>query len=154
MSQEALAAKVKAVNQAHTHANQLALLLRTTFEPLVGHQITKCDGTLMAKVKKLMPAMPNTATLQVYRSTSVYSLAFTVKTCQMIAQTCTCLYYEVTFDVGDLDNGILSQLTGLCHHRTDYTAEEIQGKRDTYQAAKKIYNQAQSDLYPFGERDR
>jgi hypothetical protein len=161
MNTERLAAKVRAVNAANKIANELYLLLKTNFEPLLGKPILKQDGSLLAKYDHLKPAHDfmrgENAGQVIYRLSSKYSLAWCVKTCEQIEGTCTCLYHEVVVYVGDLTGTVLAKMSNPQHdhkRRTDYTAEEIIGLREKYEAAKKVADDAQSALYPFGEHDR
>ena len=150
-SDERLALKVQAVNAANAYANGLAPCLAEIFAPLVGQKVTKADGTLLAKVAKLLPKLPNTVALSVHRYESDYSLAFKVKACAW-TEGANC-YHETMVYVVDLRNGVL---TGMCKqymHRTDYTADEVRAKRAAYEAAKKAADDARSDLHPFGEYD-
>lgn len=154
-----LAAKVRAVNRAHEYANKLYPWLVEKFAPLVGQKILKQDGSLLAKYADLVPELPSTHNLHVYRHHSDYSLAWTVKTSEPESGDGsgphTVLYYEVTFYVGDLRGQTLEKLT--VHQftaRTDYTAAEVAGKREAYEKAKQAADDARSALYPFGEYDR
>lgn len=148
-----LAAKVKAVNRANGIAHELFPVLTAIFAPLVGKQIIKATGGLLAKYEKLLPEFPNTGYLRVYRHQSEYSLAWTVNTSEHDSIN-TVLYHEVTFYVGELRGGVLERLSPHPFvGRTDYTEHEIQEKRARYEAAKKAADEARSDLYPFGEYD-
>ncbi|MGH7175043.1 MAG: hypothetical protein ACREGR_01640 [Minisyncoccia bacterium] len=155
---EALAAKVRAVNAVNKHAVQLQKVLNEVFRPLVGQPILKATGDLLVKVEKLLPANLNPAGLfglDVYRHRSNYSLAWTVRQCEQIKGGGSCLYHELTVYVGWLEGNTLKELTtnstdGL---RSDYTVEEVLGKREAYALAKKAADDAHSALHPFGERD-
>ena len=148
-----LNAKVKAVNTAHAVANEWFPKLREYFAPFVGKQVFKKEGGFLEKVKKGMPKFPNDTKVMIYRHTYDYSLAFTVKTCEMCSQH-GCLYFDVTFYVGTLDHGVLTKLADTENKfRTDFTAAEVTQKRAAYEAAKKLADTARSNLYPFGEMD-
>jgi hypothetical protein len=150
---ESLTAKVAAVNRANEYATRLYAALVEQFTPLVGQKILKADGTLLAKYAGLVPNLPCTPDLHVYRQTNDYSLAWTVKTCESTDHSC--MYHEVTIYVGylkgaTLENMIPTPFTG----RTDFSAEEIIGKRAAYESAKRVADELRNDLYPFGEHDR
>jgi len=150
-----LEARVKAVNRAHAEANRLCALFRAHFTDLVGKKILTVDGNFMARVKQAMPELPHTDGLMVYRYRSEYSLTFVVKTNEMIEGEHSCLYYEASFDVGNLDGQNLKEIDQRpCEYRTDFTAEEIADLRADYQQKQKIADAAKSALYPFGEHDR
>lgn len=151
---EKLTAKVAAVNRANEYAARLYAALADNFAPLVGQKIIKADGTLLAKYEKLLPVLACSPDLHVYRHSSDYSLAWTVKTCEFMPPH-SCMYHEVTVYVGDLRGATLEKMT--VHPftgRTDYSVEEITGKRLAAESAKKVADELRSDLYPFGEEDR
>jgi len=150
---EKLTAKVAAVNRANEYAARLYAALVEKFGPLVGQKILKADGTLLAKYAGLVPDLPCSPDLHVYRHSSDYSLAWTVKT--WIGLSHSCMYHEVTVYVGDLRGATLDKMT--VHPftgRTDYSVEEITAKRLSAESAKRVADELRSDLYPFGEEDR
>ena len=144
-------AHVRAVNMANAAAIELYPKLAELFRPLVGTKIEKVDGTLLAKIAMTLPEFPCTPALHVYKHTSNYSLAWSVKTCVSIPGYC--VYYEATVYVGNMRNGVLTELSKPFSARTDYTADEVIQKRDVYEKAKQAADDARSDLFPFGERD-
>lgn len=148
-----LAAKVKAVNACHLAHNEWLEKLRQVFMPLVGQKILKADGTLLSSVAKLMPKLPNTVQLSIYRHTSNYSLAWTVKTCEDIDGSSGCLYYTTTFYVGELDGQVLSKIAEWDVLRYDYTVEEIELKRFHLKKCKEAVSQAEYALGPFQYAD-
>lgn len=149
---EALKAKVKAVNHCHEEANKLYDVLLPIFEPLLGCQLDKMDGTFLSKIDKLLPNLPPSPRLSVYRSTSEYSLAFTVKACENIADSHGCLYYEITIYIGNMNDRTLTKLTDRPKPlRTDFTEQEILDKRIAWRKARDAFDDARSDLWPFGE---
>lgn len=152
----AAVAKVNAVNRANKYANYIYPLLREVFAPLVGQQVVKVNGDLLAKFEKLVSlhTPKNSGGLQVYRHRSDYSLAWVVKTCEMIQGTHSCVYHEVVVYIGNLRGQILTELCTPFQGRTDYTVSEVEENRKAYEAAKKAANEAQSKLWPFDEYDR
>ena len=148
---EALKAKVAAVNKGNAYAKELYALLTATFTPFLGEQIFKKEGGLMAKVQKVMPALPNGRGLMVYRYGSDYSLVFVVKTDEVIDGHA--YYAETSVYIGELDNGVLTKMTPWSDRRSDFTVEEILRKRKAYEEAKKIADDAKGELHPFGEYD-
>lgn len=151
MRTDRLIPKVAAVNKANAYALELYKKLVPIFEPLVGSMIEKKDGSLLAKVEKLLPEFKFTPQLHVYKHRSDYSLAWCVKTCEVVAGCAT--YHEVTVYIGDMSNGVLTKITPPAERRTDYTVEEIVKKREAYEKAKKIADDAKGELFPFGEYD-
>lgn len=154
---DALSAKVAAVNKANAYALEIYPRLRLVFEPLVGQKILKVDGTLLAKVEKLLPEFPCSPGLHAYESSSDYSLRWCVKTmesyqsrqsdCQIAS------YYEADVYIGTLENGVLTKLYEPPILRTDFTVGEISNLRAAYEKAKEAAREARSALGPFGEYD-
>jgi hypothetical protein len=149
-----LAARVRAINKANAYAIELYGQLAAVFAPLVGKEIQKNGGDLLAKVAKLMPVLPNRHDLMVYYHRSNFSLGWTVKTCEMIEGTHTCTYHETTVYIGELDGHTLTKLCDPFTARTDYSEAEVRANRKAYEDAKKIADDLHSKLYPFGEYDR
>lgn len=154
MTNETLAAKVRAVNTANAYANMLFVKLKKFFTPYVGKEILLNDGGLRASIKKDFEPLPNTDGISVYRHTSDYSLAYTVKTCESIEGGCLCVYHETTVYVGKVDGKVLESLEASFEAKCDYTAADVEAKRQALRAAQKALSDAQSALYPFGEYDR
>lgn len=108
------------------------------------------DGSFFAKIK--VPSFENTIPLMVYRSTSLYTLNWSVKTCEMDSEN-TCMYYEIGVYVAEIDRKFLVKLLEPQTHRCDYTFDEVVEKRKIYQDLKKQADIAKSNLWPFGEND-
>lgn len=151
--EEKLACKVGAVNRANAYSKEIYALLNPIFTPLVGKQILKVDGSLLAKYAALVPKFEYSTDLHVYRQRSDYSLAWVVKTCEPLPPG-SCMYHEAVVYIGDLRGQTLEKLS--IHPfdlRSDYTVEEITQKRLNFERAKKELQEARSELYPFGEYD-
>ena len=147
-------AKVAAVNRANAYAVELYDTLAPVFLPYLGQQVTKKDGSLLAKVQKGLPELPSTPSLHVYRGSSDYSIYYVVKTCEHDSNT-SCLYHETSVYVGNIRKGVLESIhkrpEGL---RTDWTADEIRAGRERVKEARQALSDAESAIYPFGEYDR
>ena len=153
MSQRAkLEAHVKAVNRVHKYTKELFATLRPIFEQLVGQKITKADGSLLAKVEKLLPKL-GTDDVMVWRSTSSnYSLVYYAKTC--VSCDGHGIYYEDSVYIGEMSDGVLIKLYDNYDVRDDFTADEIEQKREAYFKARELADDAKSALHPFGEYTR
>ncbi len=150
----ALAAKVAAVNAANAYANELRPALVAALVPFIGSKVLKVTGELLEKVKAALPDFSHTVSFSIYRHRSNYSLAWTVKTCELYGEH-SCIYHETTVYVCDLDNGVAKPLTGtVSTFRTDYTEREVFDLRAACSAAKQAARTAESALFPFGEYDR
>jgi hypothetical protein len=153
-----LAARIQAVNAANDYANNLFEPLSAIFKPLIGQKIFKVDGEWMEKFKSKLPIFAkawNGVETHVYRASSRYSLGWTVKSCVSIQGGCGCVYHETSVYVAHVDGQTLSSMYDKQEpHKTDYTAEDIKAKREKYKQLKKLADDAQSALHPFGEYDR
>lgn len=150
----ALEAKVVAVNRANEQAAVIHSTLADIVRPFVGQKIETATGDLTAKLRKLLPELPNSPSLRVYRYHSPYSLAWVVKTCVQYSKN-FCIYHETTLYIGDLEAGVLKVVHELGPPlRTDYTVGEVLSSRAKYEAAKRAADAARDALYPFGEYDR
>jgi hypothetical protein len=150
--EDKLAAKVEAVNTANRLAWDTYHLLRGVFAPLVGEQVCKKDGGLLAKVQKLLPGLfPNTRELRVYRHSSEYHLVWKAWASKLV-NGCVCSH-EADAYVGKLTDGVLMELCEPFTGRTDWTAVEVVSKREAYEGAMRAADLIKSTLYPFGEYD-
>lgn len=147
---EELKAKVIAVNFANDYANKLFPKLHAIFAPLIGQTLTKNDGSLMAKYVKLLPELPCTPRLNVYRTSGTGWLDWTVKTCQNIEGGTSCVYHETLVSVGRLERGVLVALQEPMSRRTDYTVEEILAKRAEAARLEGLWREARNACEPFG----
>ncbi len=153
MNANKLEAKVKAINKAHAIAKEWFDKVAPIFVPFLNQKIIKADGYLLAKVEKLLPEQPNTFNLNIHKYITDYSVGFTIKTSEQVSDY-GCLYYETTVYIGNLKNGVLTTLSTYEALRTNYTAAEILEKRQLYETALKISNDAKSNLHPFGDYDQ
>lgn len=153
MSDERLAARIKARNKASKLANELYLQLKPIFVPFVGKKILTATGSLIAKVKLLIPDLTDTPSVRICPS-GRNSLSWTVYVSETDHRGN--IYEEVNVYIGQLKDGILTKLNQheTLQYRTDYTEEEITSKRKDCAILKKAFEDAQSDLFPFGEYDR
>lgn len=153
ISDRELPFKIEALNEANRRANDLQLQLLAFFLPRVGEKIEKADGSLLAKVEKALAEyvgkLPCTPDLHVYRSSSAYTLQWAVKVCKRYGDGCT--YAEATVTVGDLRGDTLVKLADRIEHRTDYSVEKVREARQRAAEAKRAYESARDECYPFGE---
>lgn len=152
MNTNRLAARVKAVNAANRKAGEIYDTLAIRFAPYVGCKIEKADGGLLAKIVKGLPEFPYSNGLHVYKYASNYSLVWMVKTCEVCDGTAC--YHETGVYIGEMRDGVLLKLCNRPELRSDYTVEEVVANREAYEAAKKVADDAQGKLHPFGEYDR
>jgi hypothetical protein len=150
-----LEARVRATNRANAYANELWGRLINVFKPFEGMKIEKVGGSLLAKIQKLVDGLhlPNYPSLNVYRHRSSYSLAYVVKTCEVLDGNA--YYYETVVPVGEMLHGVLTHLGNEApNFKVDYSADKVMKARSRYEFAKQAAREAESALIPFGEYDR
>ena len=151
----ALDAHVRAVNRAHAAANEWRPKLIEAFEPYLGCKIEKADGSLLAKVKKVVDdlKLPYGNSLSIHRSLrSNYILFFTVRAGEVADGRS--YNREVSLYIGEMICGVLTKMCEMTEFRTDFTPEKVLAAREAYKQAKKLADDAESALHPFGEYDR
>ena len=158
-----LEAKVEAVNLANRTAAWLQKAMQEVFSPLVGQVILKRDGSLLAKVKKLVDRVvdvPHDPRVHWYFMRSKYSVGWGVKAC--VSDSRHAHYHDVPAYVGHLASTgtgfgeqrvVLETLASPLEARADWTVGEVVANRLKYRMAEQAYRDAQSGLGPFGEYD-
>lgn len=137
---ETMKLRIKAVDKANHHANKLLGPLVDALRPFLGLKIVKADGTLVAKAKIAVDAAiasvkPDGGNFRdgsnfphVYRSTSSYSLGWTIKTCESTDRNT--VYHETYLYVGELGGEGRQMLTKFSEPviplRDDYSENEIE----------------------------
>lgn len=152
MGKKGLTAKVIAVNRVNSVANEIYPKLVEVFKPYVGCKLFKTNGGFLKKIEDIVPSF-DLPLMQIYRHNSEYNIAWTVKTSEQDGDS-TCLYYSTTVYIGNVSNGILTDIMSREDCRTDFTVEEIHEKQRVLKEASKAYDNAKSALFPFEERDR
>jgi hypothetical protein len=148
-NEEHLKAKIRAVNRANAYAEQLSNTLIPIFKELIGKKVKKVGG-LTIKVKSLLPDFPHSPEINVYYHDSNYSVFFIVKVSEMIGNSCTCLYYELTLNIGKLDGGILTEVYEQ-FKATSYNLEDIKNKIEVCKNAQRALDSAKDDLGIFAD---
>lgn len=153
-----LEARVKAQNTANAIAMKVFDALVDVFAEFEGKKVLKADGSLLKKVddlvKAAMPQLPDDRRINVYRNSSNYTISYTVNCCEMVPDTCTCVYQDATVYIADLSGQKIEKLYDKDYRPTDYDADDIERKRLDYKEKKRIADEALSALFPFGEYDR
>jgi hypothetical protein len=147
-----LGLKVAVVNRANREALALYDRLVPILAPLLGKKVAKIDGGLLETVKKMLPADADyDPALTVYRRAALDDLQWGVRAMELGSMRGV-ESYELNVVVGHLRNhGILSAIAFRPDLRCDYTVEEIREKRAAAKAAKRAYEAAKSECWPFGE---
>ena len=154
-----LTARVKARNIVNREAIAFYHKMVPVVTPFLGQKVLKVDGSFMAKFYDAVKPVIDEAHKSVhniFRYSSNYSLLYIVKTVEQDSDR-TCCYEDASVYLAEFEGQILKKITAPPsgnYWRTDYTAEEITAKREAYQAAKQIADDALSALNPFGEHDR
>jgi hypothetical protein len=149
-----LPARVEAVNLANSYANSLYPKLIEVFTPFVGQKIITQSGSLFNKIQNLVDKLelPNTSRISVYKNICRYSLSYVVKVCIVYNEIAH--YHESYFYVGEIRENFLTKICDGPEYKENYTEEGIRQARLDYENAKKIADEAESKLYPFGQYDR
>jgi hypothetical protein len=144
-----LEANITATNNANDAANKLQDRLLPIFAPLVGQNLFKVDGSLLAKIAKLVPDLPYTDRLRYHREGSSYVLSWTVTASENYGDS-YCTYARASARIGLLENGVLTSLIGPMNLKTDYQLAEVLAARETAKEAERVFNAAKGACDPFG----
>lgn len=159
---KSLVAKVNAFNRANDIANRLYPALTEALKGCIGKKVTKLDGTLTAKLEEIVKPILEKfgeGKVTIFRERSHYTLGWNVKANEEYKREPDdeygiAMYAEATVYVGRLKDMVMTELSPARPLRTDYTAEEVTSKRETYRKLRDEANEALSQLSPFGEYDR
>ncbi len=157
VSDRELPAAIEATNEANRRAMELKPRLLAFFEPYVGKKVEKADGTLLAKVqaglKEYIGELPCTPSVHIYRTSSSYSMDWTVKVSKSYGDGDSggTTYATATVYVGELRGDTLVKLATPTTFRTDYTLESVRAARKKAAELKKVYEDARNECFPFGE---
>jgi hypothetical protein len=147
-----LQARVKAHNKAVAYGKELYPKLAEIFHPLIGQKILKEDGKLLKKIASQLPKLPNSPDLSVHPNSIHYALIWTVKTTEWTESGSE--HEAIALYIGVIQDGVLESVpVGPYAEKDDWTVEEVQQRRQVYQAAKRAAADALNDLGPFGEYD-
>ena len=147
-----LAARVAAVNRAHSIFNEIAPLYRGAITPFLGQKVIKADGTYLEKVKKAFPVLSPSADAQVY---SPHLGCFVVKTSENYSDH-SCVYAEPYFYAFTVNQAGIAE--PLKHEfepfRTNYSAKLVEFAREEAEEAEETARLAKAECEPFGMFDR
>jgi hypothetical protein len=158
-----LQARVQARNLAAGYALLLQPLAIEAFRPLVGKKVIKAGNSIVAKYQRLVDALPLNPlpiesgypqSLNIYRTSSNYTLGWTVRACVQVPGASFNVYESVDFNVGELKGDVLESIAPPLQARCDWNAQEIIRKRAAYRAAQRLADKCRGELFPFGEYDR
>ncbi len=154
MNRNRLEAKIRAVNAANKVVNELYPKLIEAVKPFVGLPILKVDGMLLKKVETVINAvLPEyNHDLRVTRDHSDYSLRFSVSASSSYTRTGSTdvtEYHESTVYIGSLKGAVLESLNTHEERKTDYDIENILLKFEERDAAKRTYDNLQSQVGMF-----
>ena len=155
-----LDAKIAARNAVHAAALEYWPKLRVALCPFVGKKITTVSGRLTAKVLAALPesgagrAQPTPVHL--WYQASSYTLRVTFEVCECSAGRHDCSiaqYAETCIPLGDIKDGVLTDLIAPYDLRTDYNADNIRELREQVQTVRNELQTLENCLVHFGEHD-
>jgi hypothetical protein len=148
-----LKARVKARNKVNAHAIAFYTMMAAVFKPLIGEKVEKADGSLLAKIDKILPPFPEEEGLRFWRHHAPYSIAWGLDIREPVQDAEVWTYEKEIVYIARVDNQILTSMESPFTARTDYKASEIERLRKAYEKAKNDADKARSALFPFGESD-
>ncbi len=148
-TEKRIAAQVEARNLANQAVNDVYARLADFFRPFIGKQVTKKDGSLLAKIEKMLPVLDIPSRVSVYLNRSDYSLCWTCKACVSIQDDHGCVYDEQTSYVGKLSEGVLTEIQEVEARETDWTTEKLGERIANVERLRNEYQQAKYDLCGF-----
>lgn len=145
-----IALKVLAVNATNKLALEFYPKLAAAFRPLIGKKILKADGTFLEKYKGLLPELPNTPSMRVYRYSSDYSLIWRAECTAWVGNNHSS--HTVSMYIGELTGDILKEIVPFVEdRRTDWTTEEVVKMVEDMEVKRQAYEDARSPCYLFDE---
>lgn len=145
-------AKIKAVNAANAEAMRLYPILAQILRPFVNQKIVKIDGSFLEKIRKLLPEIPHTSFLSVYKIQSDYSIAFGIRAWASIENhPMASSYYETTVYIGKIEG---QTLIGICEPpeaRPDWELENVLDLCKQADNARAVVREIESKLGPFND---
>lgn len=154
-----LAAKVAARNAVNRFANEWYAKAVEALKPFIGQKICKVDDTLLKKVKEALPEFPWSNQTQGFYRADRYTLKFDLKTHECSRgkggpDYSVASYADQILYLGDLTDGVLTQLYDAPNFKTDYTEEFIVQTREAVRQAETALNKVRNSLGDFGMWDQ
>lgn len=155
-----LAAKVAARNLVHNEAIVHWTAMLEAIRPFIGKPKTlNQSGAISEKLRKALPADPNTADLNWWYTGSDYDIYVRFKVCLGVRdkhdpEHCTASYAEVSCRLAFVKDHAITEVCPVPHLRTDITEHEVLNWRDEQRAAQKALNDANGKLQEFGLYDQ
>jgi hypothetical protein len=157
-----LHAKVAAYNRLHQKANELFPILKALFEPYLGQKVLKSDGELLKKIKESLPKVEGqsikaSSGFRFNHSKSCYSLYFQLHCEEMgysHANHSYPAYVDASLYIGDISGDELTKLAEPPNFRADYDVDTILALRVETERLKRLAQETESKLHPFGLSDR
>jgi len=150
-----LEAEITAYNRVHAHAKSIQGKFCLFFEQHLHKQIINNDLYLKKVIKERMPDYSNEF-VRILQYTTQYMLTFQLTTSQYYKHYKEGnIYKECYLTIGEIQNQILTRIEwDFKLDRCDYTLEEMIEKYHKYEEAKKIFKEAEGNLFPFTSLSR
>jgi len=146
-------AKITARNRVNTQVNEVVPKILEALKPFIGKKVIIGGNNFSAQLSKALEpflgwqkVFPN---LQIYRSSTTYSICFTFKTSENDSKN-TCVYQEEYVYLGNLDGANLKDLIEFTPRKIDYNLEEIEAVRAELTKLEAQVSNLNSKLSHFG----
>ena len=143
--------KVDAVNRGNKMANSWYPAMVRILTPFVGCKVQKVDGTLLQKVKELLPSSYHDSVIRYHVAVTNYSIKLDIYSSYENERGHS-ESVESTVYVANLSNGVLKDFTNFEPRGTDYTAAAINVLRGIAEDRQKAADDAKSAI-PYEFRD-
>lgn len=154
-----LEARVALVNSVNAEIMRVCAITRRLFTPLVGQKIEKVDGQLFSKFAHLSPEniygdfhSYEKNKFSIYRSRNDYALRWIIRSSESYKARNSemATYYEDGFYVGDLRDGVLTNVEqSPLVLKTNYTVEGVSEQRNFIADLESKLNDAKRSIGPF-----
>lgn len=141
-----LAAKIRAVNTANEQGKLLYGQIVEKITPFIGTKILKTGDKLIKKIAQEIEA-PYNNDLLIYQNPSRYTLSYVVKSsCRDGGEYES---HEAVVYIGNIRDGILTDLFCPFNERSDFSTQEIIETMDEIKNLEKKLDQEKNKIYPF-----
>lgn len=141
-----LAAKIRAVNTANEQGKLLYEQIVEKITPFIGTKVFRADNTLIKKIAQEIET-PQEKDILIYQNSSRYTLSYVVKSsCRDGGEYES---HEVMVYIGNIRDGILTDLLEPFNERSDFSTQEIIDVMAAIKNLEEKLSQAKNQIYAF-----